>query len=231
MSILAPSKTLDRVGGRLGILSFLSICYKNGAHEGFKLKKMDSALIRRLNELWQPVYPHLARWIGGHYPGKPSLTLELGPFSGGISKAFKGLFENVRALCLMSEFEVADAVRNQFGSHVEILIGSPERPPLMASFDLVICRGAFFFLTTQMIKEAFGILKPGGRALLGGGYGPQTPPEEIGKIAEESKRLNYRLGKKWISRGEVEEMLRKAEMETCSEILEEGGLWLLLKKT
>jgi SAM-dependent methyltransferase len=195
------------------------------------LKKMDSELISRLNELWQPIYPHLARWIGGHYPGKPSLTLELGPFSGGISRAFKGLFENLRAVCLMSEFEVAGTLRSQFGSHVEILVASPERPPLMDSFDLVIYRGAFFFLTTQMIKEAFGILKPGGRAILGGGYGPQTPREEIGKIAEESKRLNYRLGKKWISREELEEMVREAEMETYSEIIEEGGLWLLLKKT
>jgi hypothetical protein len=100
----------------------------------------------------------------------------------------------------------------------------------MASFDLVIYRGAFFFLTKQIIKEAYGILKPGGRALLGGGYGPQTPPGAIENIAEESKRLNYRLGKKWISRRELEEMVREAEMEKYSEILEEGGLWLLLKK-
>ena len=125
---------------------------------------------------------------------------------------------------------MADTIRNQFGPNVEILVASPERPPLAASFDLLIYRGAFFFLTTHMIKEAYGILKPGGRALLGGGYGPQTPPEEIGKIAEESKSLNYRLGKKWISRGELEEMVREAEMGTYSEILEEGGLWLLLKK-
>jgi SAM-dependent methyltransferase len=197
---------------------------------GFKVKKMDSELISRLNELWQPIYPYLAQWIGRHYPGKPSLTLELGPFSGGISRGFKGLFENVRTLCLMSETEVANTIRNQFGSDVEILIGSPERLPLMAPVDLVIYRGAFFFLTTQTIKEAFGILKPAGRALLGGGYGPQTPREEIAKIAEESKRLNYRLGKKWISRGELEEMVREAEVEKYSEILQEGGLWLLLKK-
>lgn len=230
MSISSSSELRTRTEDGSGILSFLSICYKNGSHEGFKQKKMDTELISRLNELWQPIYPHLARWITGYYPGKPSLTLELGPFSGGISRAFRGFFENVRAVCLMSEFEVADTIKRQFGSNVEILVASPERPPLTASFDLVIYRGAFFFLTTQMIKEAFGVLGPGGRALLGGGYGPQTPPEEIGKIAGESKRLNYQLGKKWISRGELEEMVREAEMETHSEILEEGGLWLLLKK-
>ncbi len=191
---------------------------------------MDSELISRLNELWAPIYPYLAQWIGRHYPGKPSLTLELGPFSGGLSRGLKSLFENVRTVCLMSEMEVADTIRNQFGPDVEILIGSPERLPLVAPFDLVIYRGAFFFLTKQVIKEAFGILKPAGQAILGGGYGPQTPPEEIAKIAEESKRLNYRLGKKWISREELQEMVREAEMEEYSEILQEGGLWLLLKK-
>jgi SAM-dependent methyltransferase len=223
-------------------LSFLSICYRDSsethfgeshkdyAYVGSKVKKMDRELISRLNKLWEPIYPYLAQWIGGRYPGKPSLTLELGPFSGGISRGLKRLLENVRTLCLMSEIEVADTIKNQFGSDVEILIGSPERLPLVAPFDLVIYRGAFFFLTTQVIKEAFRILKPGGRAFLGGGYGVQTPPEEIARIAEESKRLNYRLGKKWISRGELQEMVREAEMEAYSEILQEGGLWLLLKK-
>jgi SAM-dependent methyltransferase len=191
---------------------------------------MDTQLISRLNALWQPIYPYLAQWISKHCPEKPRSVLELGPFSGGISRGFKGLFENVRTLCLMCEREVADSIRKQFGSNVEILIGSPERLPLRASFDLVIYRGAFFFLTPEIIKETYRVLKPAGRALLGGGYGPLTPSEEIGKIAEESKRLNYQLGKKWISIGELKEMVREAEMERDSKILEEGGLWLLLEK-
>jgi SAM-dependent methyltransferase len=191
---------------------------------------MDTLLISRLNELWQPIYPYLAQWISKYCLEKPRSVLELGPFSGGIGKGFKGLFENVRTLCLMCEREVADSIRKQFGSNVEILIGSPERLPLRASFDLVIYRGAFFFLTPEIIKETYRVLKPTGRALLGGGYGPLTPSEEIAKIAEESKRLNYQLGKKWISIGELKEMVRVAEMERDSKILEEGGLWLLLEK-
>jgi len=113
---------------------------------------------------------------------------------------------------------------------MQILVGSLEQLPFMASFDLAIFRGAFFFLTHQMISETYRILKPAGRALLGGGYGPLTPHWEIEKIAEESKRLNYQLGKKWISREELEEMVREAEMERNSEILEDGGLWLIIKK-
>lgn len=194
------------------------------------MKETDIQLINRLNALWQPIYPFLAEWIGKHCPRIPGLSLEMGPFSGGISHGFKGLFQNIRTVCLMSEKEVADAIRKQFGSEMEILIGSPERVPFLPTFDLAIYRGAFFFLTPQIIKETYRLLKPAGRALLGGGYGSLTPPEEIAKIAEESKRLNYRLGKKWISKGELEEMLREAEMQKYSEILQEGGLWLLIKK-
>lgn len=191
---------------------------------------MDTQLISRLNALWHPVYPYLAQWIGTHCLQKPRLVLELGPFSGGISKGFKGLLEDVRTLCLMCESQVAKTIRNQFGSNVEVLVGAPERLPLRASFDLAVYRGAFFFLTPEIIKETYRVLKPAGRALLGGGYGPLTPSEEIAKIAEESKRLNYQLGKKWISMGELKEMVKAAEMEREGRILEEGGLWLLLEK-
>jgi SAM-dependent methyltransferase len=114
----------------------------------------------------------------------------------------------------MCEREVADSIRKQFGSNVEILIGSPERLPLRASFDLVIYRGAFFFLTPEIIKETYRVLKPTGRALLGGGYGPLTPSEEIAKIAEESKRLNKRWSG-WPRWKETARSSRKEDSGCC----------------
>jgi SAM-dependent methyltransferase len=194
------------------------------------MEDMDPGLISRLNELWRPIYPYLAQWITQWCPTKPYWILELGPFSGGISNLLSGLSKNVRTVCLMPQHGVAQGMRDQFESNVQALVGSLERLPFMASFDVVLFRGAFFFLTLEIIREGYRVLKPGAYALLGGGYGPLTPSKEIAKIAEESKRLNYQLGKKWISRKELAEMVKDAEMERYSEILEEGGLWLLLKK-
>lgn len=191
---------------------------------------MDTELISRLNELWRPIYPYLAQWISRRCATEPRWILELGPFSGGISSALRNQFEDARTICLMRQIEVAQVVKRQFEPDMEILVGHLERLPFVPSFDISISRGAFFFLTTEMIKEAHRILNPGGWALLGGGYGPFTPPEEISEIAGESKRLNYQLGKTWISKGELKEMVREARMERYSEILEEGGLWLLLRK-
>ena len=102
--------------------------------------------------------------------------------------------------------------------------------PFKTSFDMVLGRGAFFFLTPEIIRDAHRVMKPGAVAVLGGGYGPTTPQEEIRKIAVESKALNYQLGKKWISRPELSSMLRDTGLERSSRILEEGGLWLIVKR-
>jgi SAM-dependent methyltransferase len=102
--------------------------------------------------------------------------------------------------------------------------------PFDDNFDLIISRGAFFFLTPGIIKESYRALKPGSIALLGGGYGALTPEAEIRKIAEESKDLNYKLGKAWISKNELLEMAETAGIAGSSHIIEEGGLWLLVQK-
>lgn len=194
------------------------------------METMDPKIVVRLNELWCSIYPPLTEWIGRVCEPKGGRSLELGPFSGGISRALMDRSEKRAAFCVMSQEEVARAVKAQFGPGLEIAVGPLEALPFGASFEMVVFRGAFFFLTPKMIQEAYRVLKPGAPALLGGGYGPLTPPGEIDRIAEESKRLNYELGKKWISRSDLEKMVEDAGKKGESQILEQGGLWLLLRK-
>jgi hypothetical protein len=154
----------------------------------------------------------------------------VGPFSGGISHELVKRFGQLSAVCLVQQDAVARTIKNQFTQGLEIVVGSPSSSPFRPCFDLAVVRGAFFFLTPGTIVETFRVLRPGSHALLGGGYGPLTPSEEITKIAEESKRLNYELGKKHLSRKELETMVSDAGMSGSSQIVEEGGLWLLLRK-
>ena len=65
---------------------------------------------------------------------------------------------------------------------------------------------------------------------MGGGYGPTTPEGIISPIAAESKDLNYRLGKKWLSRKDLEKIVSAAGLEGGSVIIEDGGLWLLISR-
>jgi len=191
---------------------------------------MDVAIIDRLNILWRPVYPFLAAWMARWRPPETRRVLELGPFSGGIGEAMGSVLHDIEVVCLMPQESVARTVQDRFGRELVMVIGSLDAMPLRDSFDMVISRGAFFFLTPAIIREAHRLLKPGAYALLGGGYGPTTPKEVIRKIAEESKRLNYALGKKWISRAGLVQMVKDAGKEGCIDIVEEGGLWLLMKK-
>ena len=130
----------------------------------------------------------------------------------------------------LSEMAVSKAIKTSFDHLCPVILSDLDRLPFPPTFDLLICRGAFFFLTPQIIRESVRVLRPGGYGILGGGYGPDTPREIISPIASESKDLNYRLGKKWISRSELVQMVSEANLQNQSAILDKGGLWLLISK-
>ena len=73
-----------------------------------------------------------------------------------------------------------------------------------AAFDLVILRGAFFFIMDkpQILSEIYRVLAPGGLAFVGGGYGAGIPQSVIDRIAKESRRLNDRLGRRRVTIGD-----------------------------
>ncbi len=164
-------------------------------------------------------------------PRKTGHILETGPFSGGVIKSLMNIRPGLQGLIALSDPTVARSIAASFGPPCPVLIAPLDRVPLLPTFDLVVSRGAFFFLTPEIIRESYRILKPGGTALLGGGYGPDTPETIISPMAAESKELNYRLGKRRLSRQALIEMVRQAGLEPRSTIIETGGLWLLMSQT
>ncbi len=80
-----------------------------------------------------------------------------------------------------------------------------------AAYDLVFCRGVFFFLDEKgaLLAELYRVVAPGGTVFAGGGFGSHTPQAVIDPIADESRRLNYALGKTVVSPEQFKAMLRQ----------------------
>ena len=99
------------------------------------------------------------------------------------------------------------------------------------SFDLVVLRGAFFFIMDNpaILIEIHRLLGPGGLGFAGGGYGRDAPPDIVDGIAEESRRLNDALGRRRVSVGDLDRLLAATGLEGCTRIVEEGGVWLEMR--
>ena len=201
---------------------------------------MDPLLIEKINRLWEHIYPPLSRFVadtyrkqGGREKGD---VLELGPFSGGITKELLSLSSEFRAVVADTSPELFDHLQEEISETPlarRMIITSSLLAPLAfldRSFDLVIFRGAFFFLTLAILQEIYRVLRPGGIAVVGGGYGPAAPQNLIEEIAEESKQLNLLLGKQWVTEETLTQMIHQAALQEEAEISTEGGLWVILRK-
>jgi SAM-dependent methyltransferase len=203
---------------------------------------MDASIIRAVNKLWLPVYPGIAGQIGELCASPPGRMLEAGCFSGGIGLTLLQQFPQstltvapgIEELVTTFSSDWAGLLERPAADRVRVVPGPP--PSLDGAdkgYDLIICRGLFFFLDGEgaLLTELYRLLSPGGLVFAGGGYGAYTPREIIDRIADESRRLNDALGRKFFSREEFGRAIAGAGLAGQSRIIEEGGLWVSIKKT
>jgi SAM-dependent methyltransferase len=200
--------------------------------------KMDMNDLVRVNRLWEKIYPYLAAQVLNYYAKNEGEVLEWGPFSGGISSS---LLAKKASLKIQIAVE-GDAVFNVMGKELKergltgkIPLGKSGLNPMAFTdgcFDLVIIRGAYFFLDPEgaSLREIFRVMKKGGIGFIGGGYGKDVPQETIDEIADESRVLNDRLGRIRVTVDDLRAMIGKSGLGEHIRIVEEGGLWLLVTK-
>ena len=192
----------------------------------------------KVNSLWTKLYPYLAAQIMEGYQRGSGSVLELGPFSGGISLELARLYPGLNITIADELPEMVEYLEERIsasGLAQGIAVKKTDLNRLTfdgSQFDLVIFRGAFFFLNKKgnLLQEIFRVLKKGGMAFVGGGYGKGVPQEITDEIASESRRLNKRLGRRWVSIKELEGLVRKSKLTDNCKIEEEGGVWLVIKK-
>ena len=74
------------------------------------------------------------------------------------------------------------------------------------------------------------MLADGGTAFFGGGYGVYTPQHIIARIADESRIKNDAIGRKIYKVEDLRLLLQKNGLKDQTEIVEKGGLWILMRK-
>jgi ubiquinone/menaquinone biosynthesis C-methylase UbiE len=201
---------------------------------------MDTKLVRRINRLWIPVYSGIAEQIAESIDHAPRRILEVGAFSGGIALALHRIFPESSITIALEIEELVGSFRSDWAEMIadtaveKIRVVSTPLVPLNipdGSQDLVICRGVFFFLdhSPSLVSEFDRVLTRDGAAFIGGGFGSHTPDSLIREIADESRELNMALGKKLVTRDEFEILLSSANLSRGFQIIEQGGLWALIR--
>jgi SAM-dependent methyltransferase len=199
---------------------------------------VDLRNLKRVNDLWSKIYPYLATQVMEYYGRSHGEVLELGPFSGGISLELPRLHPRLSITIAAQDPGVVDYLRKEIEEaklNGKIRVTWSELDHLVFGdclFDLIIFRGAYFFLDEEgkILREIYRVLKEEGVAFIGGGYGRNTPQALIDEIADESRDLNDRLGRRRVTEGEITTMVNKAGLTSRTRIEKEGGLWLVIQK-
>lgn len=192
--------------------------------------------IKDINSLWEPVFPHLAEFVAGVFGSRQGNVAEIGPFCGVIYElSRKRIGDNFFLLSFPPGMEnvYKDELKRQRLTNVRILLTNPSFENIKGDyFDFVFFRGAFFFpsIFRADLFNIMRILKKGGLALVGGGFGKKTPEHVIQMIKERSKNLNSRLGKIEVKTEEIQFLIDSNGLKENAMIIEEGGIWIALRK-
>ena len=192
-----------------------------------------------MNDHFRKIYPVIASQIV-EYTGISSghcIDLGGGPGMLGISLAkitnMKVTVYDLLPECveLVPENSMANGVANR----VKAIQGVAEDMKFADnSIDLVVSRGSIFFWEDQKkgLAEVFRVLRPGGWAYIGGGFGSKKLLDEINKLKEEedpewAKKKRERMEKN--PPGHFQKILDELGIEGMVDN-SEAGRWIIFQK-
>ncbi len=194
-------------------------------------------LIKELNLLWEPVQPFLLRQIEELYGRQDGHILEIGPFGGLIFALARKKVGEIFSIAAFPQTAIAlyqqEARKHSLEDQVKIVESNSSLTNIVnESVDLAIFRGALFFPVLFQVDfgAVYRVLRTGGIAFVGGGFGKYTPTEVINQIRKRSEQLNDAMGRVRVTVETVRDQLRSSRLEGNCEIVNEGGLWVVMRK-
>jgi len=194
-------------------------------------------LIEEIDILWEPVFPYLCKQIIEVYGRNDGNILEIGPFSGLIFFLEKENIGNSFSIATfpsgMGKFFIKEVEKRNLWNKILVIETDPSLTEIEDdSIDLAIFRGAFFFPSLFKVdfKAIQRVLKEGGVAFIGGGFGKFTPNHIIKSIGERSRDLNLLIGKVEIDEDDINKEIFESKVKSEIKIISEGGLWVTMRK-
>jgi ubiquinone/menaquinone biosynthesis C-methylase UbiE len=199
---------------------------------------MQIADLKMVDELWLATQPYMAAQVMQGYRRQTGQVLELGPFAGGIAIELAKQCPQLEITVAEESAETLKYIREKIkaaGFADSIVVEQTNLDKLTfadASFDLIIFRGAFFFLAEKknLLTEILRVLRKGGFALIGGGHGKGVPESIVKGIAGELRILHGKLGGRWLGIEELQEIIDRSPLRDNCKITQEGGVWLNIRK-
>jgi len=193
----------------------------------------------------------LPDWFGpvaedvlGYCRPKKGLWVDLGSGSGGVGLALARASDSSIVLIDPNADALTKALERarQCGlvARVVAVVGKAESIPLSdSSVDLLVSRGSIFFWDDppKGLREVHRILRPGSRAMIGGGFGTSYPEwayrEFFRRTYDSLKAQGEKAVRKWKERRRPEWLAAQARAAGVENSLVQSppaGLWLLLEK-
>lgn len=197
---------------------------------------------RIAGEIFAPIYPVIARRLlalAGIYRGR---CLDLGCGGGHLGLAAARWFEGEIILLDSNPYALALAEqRIPFRDRIRTLLADVHAMPLPEeSADLILSRGAMWFWDKERsLREIGRVLRPGGAAVIGGGYGTAELRAAIYRRMSCLNGEDWGLRQKKTVQGHSPEdyalVLEKTGLcrswgSPFEVIREESGDWLVLRK-
>lgn len=194
-------------------------------------KKMDKTSKTHFKE----VYPLIADQIIRRCGIKDGICIDIGSGPGSLAVAISKVTDlNIYSLDMedeMNQIAKKNIIEEELHHRIFPVNGDVHELPFPDDFaDLIISRGSLFFWEDKetSFKEIYRVLKPGGWAYIGGGFGSKTLKNKIRQSVNNSKTDHINIPK--ISITGLELILNNVPLKNYQILNDNSGLWILFKK-
>ena len=188
--------------------------------------------------IFKPIYPVIADEIIKITNIDEGVCLDIGSGTAALSRSLSKL-THLKIIAVDSSQDACKLSRHYVNLEnlpIEVVTGRVENLPIKSSsIDLVVSRGSVFFWSNlnTAFSEIYRVLRAGGIAYVGGGFGNKELKKHIEqrmKIikpswhSEKSRRIAE------LNSHKVDEIMRALKIHSYCFINNDTGIWILIKK-